>query len=69
MKKKSADQKGEAGREATAVGYTTKARPAPGEGRGTLTYMYISVIASSQSTVNMYDPLPDLLGIAIFADP
>lgn len=34
MKKKSADQKGEAGRLATAVGYTTKARPAPGGGMG-----------------------------------
>lgn len=31
MKKKRADQKGEAGRLATAVGYTTNARPAPGE--------------------------------------
>lgn len=32
MKKKRADQKGEAGRLATAVGYTTNARPAPGGG-------------------------------------
>ena len=63
MKKKSADQKGEAGRLATAVGYTTKARPAPGGGTGHINiHMYISVISSTQITAKMYDILPVLLG-------